>query len=437
MSGLRTIAGFLTCLLLSLAASPAALATQPLPPETTNDQSPVRLEARITQQPERAGDPVVFDVIATDTGTDALSGYLPTPCDSPFNVVVTVEATGAEVARLSPPQGPCIQVIAAFSLEPGQSYSERFRWTMPAGEYTVRAAFRLAGDHPVNAALSFPLSLRPNHWINDYLPEAVRLGLITDVQASGFDPLVQISWAAFRQLLAKAGGLEEYLHWESRDFDVKVTRAEAALMAVQALGLDGARATADPARLPFSDRTEVAEWELPYVQLAADLGIIKGYDDSTFRPRVPISQAEALAIALRMQGANAFQVDSDIALEVNGLAVRAPGIAVLKRLPASPVGLAPLSELAHAADLKVTVTDGWYILSRGESSLRIQPHRSYGECGTVTTRFCHGENGVLVSIPMPPPVEIAGELFISSEVLRVLGFQAHYDPASRKFTVGR
>ncbi|MDD5054640.1 MAG: S-layer homology domain-containing protein [Candidatus Peribacteraceae bacterium] len=76
--------------------------------------------------------------------------------------------------------------------------------------------------------------------------------------------------------------------------DDPVNRAEAVKMLALAAHLT--EEPADPeSTLPFTDIPEDA-WFTPLVRLAADLGIVRGYGDGTFRPANHITRAEAAAI---------------------------------------------------------------------------------------------------------------------------------------------
>lgn len=55
-----------------------------------------------------------------------------------------------------------------------------------------------------------------------------------------------------------------------------------------------------PKRIYFSDRDTVAQYALGYLDMLADLGVLKGYHDSTFRPKNPITREEAAAIIDRL-----------------------------------------------------------------------------------------------------------------------------------------
>jgi len=73
-----------------------------------------------------------------------------------------------------------------------------------------------------------------------------------------------------------------------------ITRAEFATLIVRALGLNGKIAP----DAPFSD-VSTSDWYEGAVALAADAGIVNGYEDGTFRPNQVISREELAAMVVR------------------------------------------------------------------------------------------------------------------------------------------
>lgn len=76
-----------------------------------------------------------------------------------------------------------------------------------------------------------------------------------------------------------------------------VTRAEMAKMMVVALGENDKVAEAAKVKTKFKDMNN--HWATGYVNVASDLGIIKGYPDGSFGPNNTVSYAEATAMILR------------------------------------------------------------------------------------------------------------------------------------------
>ncbi len=82
--------------------------------------------------------------------------------------------------------------------------------------------------------------------------------------------------------------------------DDKITRAQIVKIALLAFGHPTSAVTAH-----FTDLLE-ADWFYGYVLSAADLDIVSGYDDGTFRPNSEVTRAEALKIILVAGGITEF-----------------------------------------------------------------------------------------------------------------------------------
>lgn len=78
--------------------------------------------------------------------------------------------------------------------------------------------------------------------------------------------------------------------------DRMVTRQEFVKLAVLALGLKPEEAS----QLPFADAASVPQWARGYVAAAASAGLVKGYEDGTFRPLATATRAEAAAVVWRV-----------------------------------------------------------------------------------------------------------------------------------------
>ncbi len=75
--------------------------------------------------------------------------------------------------------------------------------------------------------------------------------------------------------------------------DRSITRAEFAALVVRALGLSNRTATAD-----FTD-VNASAWYANDVAIAAEAGIIKGFEDGTFRPTAEITREQLAAMVVR------------------------------------------------------------------------------------------------------------------------------------------
>ncbi|KXG74426.1 Cell surface protein [Fervidicola ferrireducens] len=79
-----------------------------------------------------------------------------------------------------------------------------------------------------------------------------------------------------------------------------VTRAEMAKLLVVSLGLEDA-AKLVAGTTPFKDVT-TNHWATGYINIAANLGVIKGYPDGTFKPEAVVSYPEAVTMLVRALG---------------------------------------------------------------------------------------------------------------------------------------
>jgi len=77
-----------------------------------------------------------------------------------------------------------------------------------------------------------------------------------------------------------------------------ITRAEVCAVAIRAFGLEAAAEQAAGTTV-FSD-VPATHWAAGYVNIAADMGLIKGYPEGTFKPEAPVTYAEALTIIIRL-----------------------------------------------------------------------------------------------------------------------------------------
>ena len=98
--------------------------------------------------------------------------------------------------------------------------------------------------------------------------------------------------------------------------DGNVTRAEFASMIVRGLS-----PVEEGAPLGFKDKDKIGTWAEKAVRQAVALGIIRGYEDGTFRPNANITRAEMISMVIRASGLSTdkerqtgFSDDADIPL---------------------------------------------------------------------------------------------------------------------------
>ena len=115
-------------------------------------------------------------------------------------------------------------------------------------------------------------------------------------QSSGFTDLASGAWYNNAvSTLTRAGILDGYEDGSFRP-NASITRAEFTKIAVSFFKHVGGASSN-----PFNDVPDSA-WYAEFVKAAAELGLIDGYEDGTFRPNAPITRAEACTIVNRTLG---------------------------------------------------------------------------------------------------------------------------------------
>lgn len=115
-------------------------------------------------------------------------------------------------------------------------------------------------------------------------------------QSSGFTDVASGAWYNNAvSTLTRAGILDGYEDGSFRP-NASITRAEFTKIAVSFFKHVGGASSN-----PFNDVPDSA-WYAEFVKTAAELGLIDGYEDGTFRPNAPITRAEACTIVNRTLG---------------------------------------------------------------------------------------------------------------------------------------
>ncbi|KNY26663.1 S-layer homology domain-containing protein [Pseudobacteroides cellulosolvens] len=76
---------------------------------------------------------------------------------------------------------------------------------------------------------------------------------------------------------------------------LEITRAEATVILVKSLALDPLNSK----KYKFKDDSKLPSWAYGYIQRAVEKGIIKGYDDNSFRPMQKVSRSEIVSMIVR------------------------------------------------------------------------------------------------------------------------------------------
>lgn len=169
------------------------------------------------------------------------------------------------------------------------------------------------------------------HWGKEEIISSVKAGLVTGYPDGTFRPDQKITRAEFYSLLVRLKGLPLEAnasqtfqdvppsHWAfsyvsaalkagylglppyplDLEPDGVITRKEIAQAVVRALGWESVALSRANARPTFSDALSYPF--APYIQVAEECGLIKGYPDGTFRPNEGASRAEALTVLERMK----------------------------------------------------------------------------------------------------------------------------------------
>ncbi len=114
--------------------------------------------------------------------------------------------------------------------------------------------------------------------------------------------------------------------------DSEITRAEAVTILVNSLNLKAQ----NPDKLDFSDADEIPEWVREAVAAAQENGIIKGFEDKSFRADSKLTRNQACAMIMNAfnlgisEGETDFEDDKDIALWAKGFVKKANELGIIK-----------------------------------------------------------------------------------------------------------
>lgn len=184
-----------------------------------------------------------------------------------------------------------------------------------------------AGKAPVQHFSDVPST----HWAYDCIEELVSCGAISGYPDGKFYPEKTVTREEFAKIMVMAAGLVPLPAGESSYADVALShwsspyietarpymtayrsmgqlwfypfsgalREDMAVAVVKLRGFDPAKADLSLLSTMFSDLASISEVARPYVALAVEHDIIRGYNDGTFRGQGTITRAEAAAILYR------------------------------------------------------------------------------------------------------------------------------------------
>ena len=140
-----------------------------------------------------------------------------------------------------------------------------FSFTMPSADVKISATFVEDPDwtepeEPATDVSDLFIDVAPNAWYKDAVQYAYDNGLMTGVSADAFAPEQTTTRAMIVSILARLEGVES----------------------AQAAG--------------FADVND--EWYATAVNWAANVGVVNGYEDNTFRPNQPITREQLAAILM-------------------------------------------------------------------------------------------------------------------------------------------
>ena len=140
-----------------------------------------------------------------------------------------------------------------------------YTFTMPSADVKITATFAEDPDwtepeEPVTDVSDIFLDIAPNAWYRDAVQYAYDNGLMTGVSANEFAP------------------------------EATTTRAETCSMLARLEGVESAN------NAGFADVSN--EWYATAVNWAANVGVVNGYEDSTFRPNTAITREQLAAILM-------------------------------------------------------------------------------------------------------------------------------------------
>lgn len=156
------------------------------------------------------------------------------------------------------------------------------------------------------------------HWAEASINQLVAQGAVAGYSDGTFKPENRITRAEFATILVKAFALEPQKgrvftdtagHWAQDSIAAaahygivngyngdkfgpndNITREQMAVMVINA-----AQLTPTTSGLSFRDSASISGWAREAVAIAVEIGIIKGYSDSSFRPQANATRAEAVA----------------------------------------------------------------------------------------------------------------------------------------------
>ncbi|MCF6096902.1 S-layer homology domain-containing protein [Thermovorax subterraneus] len=264
---------------------------------------------------------------AIPAGYKALSGiYQFGPDGTSFTLSVTV-AIRIAVPPLVKPEN---LALAWYDKEVG-------RWTVIPAVVDLQKGVILAKLEHFSEVAVFAKEVKRSfadvnevsfEWAKDAVEVLGGAGIVTGVDGTHFEPGRAVTRAEFVTLMVKALGLEPKTGRKGQFKDVKedawyanavytaadwgfvngyedgtfrpegtITREEIAVILSRTFGLASSGEKPD-----FKDRKTISPWSEESVAAAVAGGLLKGFEDGTFRPKATASRAETVVIIYRIMG---------------------------------------------------------------------------------------------------------------------------------------
>jgi hypothetical protein len=180
---------------------------------------------------------------------------------------------------------------------------------------------------PVTTSISF--GDLDDHWAKAEVEQLVEKGIIKGKDAEKFAPDLSITRAEFATIIARALGLKQtkYNHsfrdvdansWYADDLQTvsdskliagndgafrpndNITREEMAKIIVEAYKIMTEKELPQGNSIQFEDQDNMGVWAVEYINLATELGLINGIDNTHFDPKAVATRAQAAVIIKRL-----------------------------------------------------------------------------------------------------------------------------------------
>ncbi len=122
-------------------------------------------------------------------------------------------------------------------------------------------------------------------------------------QVQGFGELAKDFWANGYIAAAQSEGIVKGDDDKAFDPNQPLTRTQMAVLLVRALGLEDKAEALAGTNSAFTDSASIPDWAQGYVELAVQIGLLKGMPDGSFQPNLPADRAQAAALIERFLNA--------------------------------------------------------------------------------------------------------------------------------------